>query len=127
MVLLEPWVERVVDLAWHGWVTRCGRVELGVPTIQQCNASGRWCGSRPVKAGELGGGCEARLRGAARRAGEALAEAGYHGPYGIDGYRWRDGAGGEHLRALGEINARYSMGWAVGTGAAGRRWVLEDP
>ena len=50
--------------------------------------------------------------------GEALAGAGYFGPFGIDAYRYRDRAGALRLQPRSEINARYSMGFAVGLGAA---------
>ena len=53
------------------------------------------------------------LKRAARCAAEALLEAGYFGPFGIDAYRWRAGAAA-HFNARSEINARYSMGWATG-------------
>lgn len=52
----------------------------------------------------------AALREAAMRAGDALHLAGYHGPFGIDAFVWRDAAGGEHLHPMCEINARLSFG-----------------
>jgi hypothetical protein len=40
---------------------------------------------------------------------EVLRDAGYFGPFGIDAYRWRDGAT-QYFNPRSEINARYSMG-----------------
>jgi hypothetical protein len=48
---------------------------------------------------------------------QALLEAGYFGPFGIDAFRWVDRAGVERFNPRCEINARYSMGWAVGMGS----------
>lgn len=127
LVLLEPWVQRERDFAWHGWVARTGDVHLGQLTVQECDATGRWRVTRLAQLGELDGVVREALEAAARRAARGLAGAGYHGPFGVDGYQWRDSQGRLHLRALGEVNARFSMGWAIGTGDAGRSWVLDDP
>jgi hypothetical protein len=43
----------------------------------------------------------------------ALFQAGYFGPFGIDGYRYLvDGKAG--FCALSEINARYTLGFVTG-------------
>ena len=52
------------------------------------------------------------------RAGRALHEAGYFGPCGVDAFTYERG-GAVVRRARSEINARYSMGFAVGFGGAG--------
>jgi hypothetical protein len=44
-----------------------------------------------------------------------LRDHGYFGPFGIDGFRWR-WAGRTGLRPRCEINARYTIGWAIGMG-----------
>jgi hypothetical protein len=49
----------------------------------------------------------------AERVAGLLHEAGYFGPYGIDAYRYRL-ADAHGFCALGEINARYTMGFAIG-------------
>lgn len=122
-VLLEPWVDRLLDVAQHGWVDGRGEVRLGEPTVQTCDARGHWCGSRRAAAGDLQPGEREALAAAAARAGSALFEAGYFGPFGVDGFRWQAPGGASRFRPLGELNARFTMGWAVGTGAAGREWV----
>ena len=45
---------------------------------------------------------------------EQAAPPGYFGPFGIDGFRYRDTDGHLRFNPRSEINARYSMGWAVG-------------
>jgi hypothetical protein len=52
---------------------------------------------------------------AAHGAAAALAAAGYFGPFGVDAYRYA-AAGVMAYNPRSEINARYSMGWAVGMG-----------
>ena len=51
----------------------------------------------------------------ARVAG-ALCAAGYFGPFGLDAYTYRGGDGIVCLQPRSEINARYSMGFALGFG-----------
>jgi hypothetical protein len=50
----------------------------------------------------------------ARRVGAALRANGYWGPFGIDAYEYRDKHGEGHFQPRSELNARYSMGFAVG-------------
>jgi hypothetical protein len=127
VVLLEPWVERLVDVGLHGWVGRSGECLLGEPTVQVCDPRGRWEATRRAGTEDLRPAEVEALRSAAEGVATALARAGYHGPFGIDGYRWQCPERGERFRALGEVNARFSMGWAIGTGEAGRGWILQDP
>ena len=61
---------------------------------------------------------EASLREELDRAAEALRAAGYFGPFGIDAFTWEGDDGTVHLHRRSEINARYSMGWAIGMGDA---------
>jgi hypothetical protein len=113
---VEPFVAITQDLALHGHVSRAGRIALGAPTRQRCDASGAWVATEPAGPGDLEPGERTALIDSAREAGEALGAAGYFGPFGVDAYRYE-----EHGRAIfhprSEINARYSMGWAVGMGA----------
>jgi hypothetical protein len=48
--------------------------------------------------------------------GRALFAAAYFGPFGVDGFVYRDHDGGLRLQPRSEINARYSMGFAIGFG-----------
>ena len=60
-----------------------------------------------------------RLQEALEAAGRALAEAGHHGAFGIDAFlhRWK---GSVELNPLSEINARYTMDWALSFGQRAR-------
>jgi len=108
---VEPWVERIADYGWHGFVSQSGDTTLGEPTRQTCDDSGAWRGTE--LATDLEPKEAASLCASAHLAAEALFAAGYFGPFGVDAYRWRDGAT-VRFNPRSEINARYSMGWASG-------------
>ncbi|MET0593275.1 MAG: hypothetical protein ABW133_11285 [Polyangiaceae bacterium] len=110
-VQVEPWVAIVADYALHGFVAPDRAVTLGEPTRQICDEHGAWKGT--AIAVDLAPEEAVSLEDSARIAGEALAIAGYFGPFGVDAYRWQDGAR-TRFNARSEINARYSMGWAIG-------------
>ena len=48
------------------------------------------------------------------RVAVALAGSGYFGPFGIDAFTYRNADGTVALQPRSEINARYSMGFAIG-------------
>jgi hypothetical protein len=108
---VEPWVERAGDFAIHGWVPREGPPVFGSVTCQRCDATGAWVSTERARAGDMTGAEHDALVEAAHRAAAALAAAGYFGPFGVDAYRYAVG-----FNPRSEINARYSMGWAVGMG-----------
>jgi hypothetical protein len=81
--------------------------------VQTCDARGAWQGTTLAAPSDLATSEWTALHESARRAADALIEARYFGPFGVDAYRWRDGTT-TVFHALSEINARYSMGWAVG-------------
>lgn len=114
-VQLEPWVNRVADCALHGEISESGEISFGEPTVQEVDQFGAWLVSRRADVGELSNFEVDELTREARRTGDALKLAGYFGPFGIDAYRWAD-SHGTHFQPRSEINARYSMGWAVGMG-----------
>ena len=142
-LILEPWLERTLDLGQPGEVA--GEVTLAPPHRLLCDDGG---GFRGVAIGEppellVHAGALAR---AGRAAGAALAALGYRGRFVVDAFVHRTAAG-EVLRPLVEINARLTFGWLarawadrlgpgtleVGAGAppAGARALLlpgaEDP
>jgi hypothetical protein len=117
-LVVEPWVERIADFGLHGHVSPTGVVILGEPTLQTMTEEGMWVETRRVRSGELGRDEAYSLATTAKAAGDALARAGYFGPFGIDAFRWRDALGKQHWNPRCEINARYSMGWAIGMGNA---------
>lgn len=114
---VEPWVERAGDYGLHGHLEAAGTLTLGEPTRQRCDEAGAWLGSARAEVGELSPMELAALLGAAEEAAAALHAAGYFGPFGVDAFRFRDGRGALAFEPRCEINARYSMGWAVGMGA----------
>ncbi len=113
-VQLEPVVQRELDVALHGWLARDGSLTRGVPTRSTIDASGRWVETTRAEMGALSADETLQLTHTLEQTGRALHAAGYFGPFGIDAFRWRDPAGAVHFRPRCEINARYSMGWAVG-------------
>jgi hypothetical protein len=114
---IEPWVERAGDAALHGFVSAKGAVTLGEPTVQRVDASGAFQGSARAAPGELSRGELDALFDAASEAARALHAAGYFGPFGVDAFRYHDARGALRFNPRCEINARYSMGWAIGMGA----------
>jgi len=114
-VWLEPWFEVQREYALHGELARDGTLAVGRATCQRCDARGSWLESAAAAPGELAPDEARALEEALRRCAAALRAAGYHGPFGVDAYRHARG-----FRALSELNARHSMGWAVGFGRVER-------
>lgn len=112
-VIVEPLVQPTLELSLHGFVWRDGAFELGRVCVQEVSDRGVFRGIRCASPAELHAGESALLVAAGARVAEALWAAGYFGPFGIDGYRYRSREGGGFC-ALGEINARYSMGFVTG-------------
>lgn len=110
---IEPLVERVLDCALHGLLADDGGVSLGEPTLSVIDASGTWLSSSP--AGSALSSHEREILVAeATSTARALHEAGYFGPFGIDAFRWRAPDDSIQFQPRCELNARYSMGWAIG-------------
>ena len=120
----EPWVDRAGDFALHGHLSAGGTLALGEPTEQRCSAAGAWIESERAGEGALSASERDALFRAAEETASALLAAGYFGPFGIDAFRWRAPGGALRFCPRCEINARYSMGWAVGMGT--RRPDLDD-
>jgi hypothetical protein len=85
-LVVEPLVEPTLEVSLHGFVWRDRRHELGRACVQDVSQRGVFKGVRLAREGELGAD-EATLRAQAERVAEALGEAGYFGPFGIDAYR----------------------------------------
>lgn len=114
---VEPWVDRRGDFALHGWVSRSGEIFLGHPTVQVCDHTGAWRCTLRASAVDLGESERNALIAAGNVTGRALHRIFYFGPFGIDAFRWEDSTDGVRFNPRSEINARYTMGWAVGMGA----------
>jgi hypothetical protein len=114
-VLVEPWVEVELDVAIHGFLAPAGdRLTLGEPAIADVGPGGVWRASRRAH-GELDRREVTALATEARRVGDALAAAGFFGPFGLDGFRYRE-VGETRFVARCDLNPRYTMGWAIGMG-----------
>jgi hypothetical protein len=112
-VIVEPLVTPTLEVSLHGFVWQSGHFELGRACVQQVSERGVFRGVRLARAGELEPTETVALFEQAERVAGLLHGAGYFGPFGIDAYRYRlDHAHG--FCALSEINARYTMGFAVG-------------
>jgi hypothetical protein len=112
-LLIEPLVVPTLEVSLHGFIWRDGRCEIGRICTQNVSERGAFRDVRLALPGELS---PAELAAFSERAGAvsaALVKADYFGPFGIDGYRYTlDGA--SDFCALGEINARYTLGFVTG-------------
>jgi hypothetical protein len=118
-LVVEPWVEVTREYTRSAFVDASGTVRISAPGIQQTTREGAWTGTQLAGVGEVAREDDAELEAAVQAAGAALARAGYFGPFGIDAYRHRalDGSAGSVLNPLSEINARYTMDWALALAA----------
>lgn len=115
-VQIEPQVSVVREFGLHGMIDAAGTFALGKIVVQRCDAHGQWLETTLATVSEASH-VEDKLRASATTVAEALHRAGYFGPFGIDAFTYRDTAGEERLQPRTEINARYSMGFAVGFGS----------
>jgi len=112
-VQVEPRVSILIEHSVHGVIVAGGAFELGPVVVQECDPSGAWRATRAPTAGELSAEEIAGALAEAERVAQALARAGYFGPFGVDGFVYQAESGRQH-QPRGEINARYTMGWSLG-------------
>ena len=121
-VQLEPDVTIEDEYAIHGLIAQDGSFRIGALVRQRCNSRGAWVSTERVDStGEPLGDVAERMRAEAHLVGDALVTAGYFGPFGVDAYGFRDREQKLRLQPRSEINARYTMGFAVGWGEAAAR------
>jgi hypothetical protein len=106
---VEPYCKRLLDASQHGYVLASGAILTGAPQLQVCDPRGTWLASEPAT-GALHADERTALERALIAAGEALASRGYRGPFGIDAFRYADGAA-IRFCARCEVNARFTMGY----------------
>ncbi|HED64728.1 MAG TPA: hypothetical protein ENJ09_04135 [Planctomycetes bacterium] len=113
-LVLEPFVRVTREFTRSGWVREDGSVHVSQPCYQATDRSGAWLETAEARDG-ITREEDRRLGEAVAAAGAALASAGYRGPFGIDAFRHEDprGGSGERLNPLSEINARFTMDWAL--------------
>jgi hypothetical protein len=112
-IMMEPRVRVLTELGLHGFIRQSGAVGFGRPCVQIVSERGVWQSTRLASASDLDGAERSSLVASGERAADALLQIGYFGPFGIDAYRYEQG-GRIGFCALSEINARYTMGFAVG-------------
>jgi hypothetical protein len=115
-VQVEPDVTIEIEYAQHGVLEPSGGLRVGALVRQRCDARGAWLSTEAIDDAAAHGEVAARLGDELRRVARALHEAGYFGPFGLDAFTYRDLAGALALQPRSEINARYSMGFAIGFG-----------
>lgn len=123
-VVVEPWLDRVLDLSFHGDVEADGAVRFAGVTRFFTTAGGRYLGTW---AGSWSRGLDPEIarflqadgrdrrwlervaRAAVAHAGAAAAARGHRGAFGVDALVHRTPAG-LRLRPLVELNPRVTMG-----------------
>jgi hypothetical protein len=112
-VQIEPDVTIASEFAIHGVLEAVGGLTLGPVVKQRCDARGAWLSSEPIEIGQEPPSLVTALATEAERVAAALNAAGYFGPFGVDAYTYRV-RGTIALQPRSEINARYTMGFALG-------------
>lgn len=105
-VQIEPNVCVVREYALHGFIAN-GHVKLGALTEQRTDATGAWLAT--IRVPDAPREIAEAIASEAEHAGRALSNAGYFGPFNVDAFEYDGG-----FRARSEVNARYSMGFAIG-------------
>jgi hypothetical protein len=107
-IVVEPWLDRVHDLAITGAIDAAGAVTVLAPHRLITDGRGGFRGI-DLAAPDLTATEHAHLADRARAAGAALAALGHRGPYTVDAFVHAT-AGARALRPIVEINARLSFG-----------------
>ncbi len=114
LVFFEPWVERVAEVGLQFDVPPEGKPKMmGVVPLLTDDA-GQYLGSRIDTEAAIEETFREETWASAIEVGYDVArhvqDAGYFGPLGIDAMRYRDDDGVEHVRAIQDVNARWTMG-----------------
>jgi hypothetical protein len=117
---VEPWRERVLDLASFFEVDEGGESECLLTYEVVNTADGAFIGDIFDLASPALERWGSEIRSMATVVAAELAGAGYFGPVCVDSFVWNDG-GVERMRPVVEINARSFI-----AAAAGRLWRLWD-
>jgi hypothetical protein len=119
-VLVEPWLEKVLDLSAHVDISPDGVVTFVGFTRFWTDIRGQYkghiigrllddCGPEILELWHRDSGWKSQLQATALSAGREIYKLGYYGPMGVDALVYREN-GELKLRPLVEINPRYSMG-----------------
>lgn len=124
-VQVEPWVERLADFSCHGYLTRTGRLLEGIARQQHCDAYGRFL-RMSTQAPLLTPPEHSALVDTLRETANALTAAGYFGPFGVDGFRYKRTGQDTAFNPRCEINARLTMGYPKRLLLAGLAQDVDD-
>jgi hypothetical protein len=120
---IEPDLQIEHELTIHGVVARVGDSSVGPLMRQRCDPRGAWSSSEICDADQHPDERQT-LAAECTRVGRALHRAGYFGPYGVDAFTFLRRDGSRAVQPRSEINARLSMGFAIGFRAARLRELL---
>lgn len=123
-MVMEHEVHVLLEVSTCGWIDRKGEVQWAAPCFQEVDKHGSWVRTVPCPDGKLTDLEREHLQTAANDAASALIEAGYWGPFSVDAFEYESGDGEESWNTLGEINARFTMGWATAFGDRAREILL---
>jgi hypothetical protein len=113
-LLAEPWLHIERELCQHGFIDLGGQLTLGQVCVQWTDARRVWLRTSRAAVEDVESSERKALEQSAVAASSALWSAGYWGPFGIDAYRFRSASGALAFNPFGELNARYTMGYAIG-------------
>jgi len=113
---VEPWVQRIADFSLHGHLSVDHELAIGDIVEQRVGRTGTWESAVLATSDALDANEKRALQQALADAAHALTGRGYFGPFGVDAFRWMAPGGAPRFHACCEINARYSMAWALGMG-----------
>lgn len=111
-LLIEPNVEVVREFSIHGYVDARGLV-FGTPCSFSTDANGS---PAAMELAEPDAVRDRALRTSVELVAARLRRADYFGPFGVDSFEYRMDRGLK-LNALGEVNARFTLGWSLGVGS----------
>lgn len=117
--VVEPWLARKDDLSTCWRVDDDGGIELLGSTRQHVSGAGVHKGNVVDDRGRSGHPRDDEMVEAARAVVVAARDEGLRGPCGVDAFTFVD-EGREHLRAVVELNARFTAG-IVAVGLSRRR------
>lgn len=114
-VLLEPRRKILAEYSLHAWLAPDGGLRRGRPVAFDTR-SRAFTAARLMLAGECSRAELEALEQSLESTAKGLHRAGYFGPFGIDAYAWSEGPESRCFEPLSEINARYTLAWALGMG-----------
>lgn len=107
-LFVEPWLVAEAEAGIQLSIGRDGRVNVEGVVGTKYRGGALAVADFSLSAGEVARWSEAAE--VARDVGKAAVDLGYFGPLGIDAMRYRDREGAVRVRAIQDINARWTMG-----------------